>query len=338
VTGGLSEWRREQRISITEASRTLAVHPSTYKRWEDGRPYPRHLETIATVLEEDFATVTALAGPTPKRKGRPAPSDASVLTKARLAERLNRVELGRRLHVGPATVYRWERGRTRPPEQLLPQLAEQLSLTRERLEPTWARPPVVQRLAPCILYAPMPWAATDRSQAREIEEELLRRSTRLDRLMLDRFIAASRKARTAVVCPSERMMISNPAAWRIAQLGQPFVWEDVARSASSGTVTLPNGAIVPIRTDEILDGGEAVGLVIEFDLRSSGRPGSRAPRALPSPREEPSWILHRQYADARRLLVAGGPGVGKASFIRGLLASQVSMIRVRRGRTAHGRR
>jgi transcriptional regulator with XRE-family HTH domain len=131
----LSEWRREQQISITEASRTLAVHPSTYKRREDGRrPYPRHLESIATVLEEDLATMSALAGPAPQRRGRPAPSDASILTKARLAEQLNRVELGRRLQLGPATVYRWARGRTRPPEQLLVPLAEQLSLTREQLE------------------------------------------------------------------------------------------------------------------------------------------------------------------------------------------------------------
>jgi transcriptional regulator of acetoin/glycerol metabolism len=164
----------------------------------------------------------------------------------------------------------------------------------------------------------LPWAV---SVAREIEDELLRRSTRVDRLMLDRFIAASRKARTAVVCLSEHMMISNPAARRIEELGQPFVWEEVARGASSGTFTLPNGATVPIRSDEVLDGGEAVGMVIEFDLRSPGRPGSRSPRPLPSPRDESSRDLHRQYADARRLLVAGGPGAGKATFVRRLLAS-----------------
>lgn len=164
----------------------------------------------------------------------------------------------------------------------------------------------------------LPWAV---SIAREIEDELLRRSTRLDRIALDRFITASRNARTAVVCLTERMMISNPAARRIEELGQPFVWEEMVRRPPSGTLSLPNGAIVPVRTHEILDGGEAVGLIVEFDLRSSGRPGSRAMHALPSPDEEGFPILHRQYVDARLLLVTGGPGAGKMTFVRGLLAS-----------------
>jgi len=54
--------------------------------------------------------------------------------RARLAAGLNRVELGWALHVGPATVYQWERGGTRPPADVLPRLAVLLELTRESIE------------------------------------------------------------------------------------------------------------------------------------------------------------------------------------------------------------
>jgi transcriptional regulator with XRE-family HTH domain len=54
--------------------------------------------------------------------------------RARLAAGLTQVELGRTFHVGPATVYQWERGRTRPPADVLPRLAVRLGLTREALD------------------------------------------------------------------------------------------------------------------------------------------------------------------------------------------------------------
>jgi transcriptional regulator with XRE-family HTH domain len=131
----LAEWRSAQQLSLAAAARSLGVHPSTYPRWEQGRrPYPRHLEKIAAVLDVDLATVTASAGPSRNYLGRPAPADASVLTKARLAAGVNRVELGRHLHVSPATVYHWERGGARPPQALLPDLARLLDLTRQELD------------------------------------------------------------------------------------------------------------------------------------------------------------------------------------------------------------
>ena len=131
----LSEWRGMQQMSRSAAARRIGVHPTTFQRWEEGRrPYPRHLEAIADALGADLATVTALAGPAPRRPRRPAPADAPVLVRARLEAGLDRVELGRVLHVGPATVYQWERGNTRPPEDLLPRLARQLRLGRDELD------------------------------------------------------------------------------------------------------------------------------------------------------------------------------------------------------------
>ncbi len=130
----LSAWRVGRQMSLSAAARRLGVHPTTFQRWEEGRrPYPRHLEAIADALGADLATVTALAGPAPRRPPRPATADAPVLVRARLEAGLDRVELGRALHVGPATVYQWERGNTRPPENLLPHLARQLGLGREEL-------------------------------------------------------------------------------------------------------------------------------------------------------------------------------------------------------------
>jgi transcriptional regulator with XRE-family HTH domain len=131
----LSAWRGGQQMSLSAAARRLSVHATTFQRWEEGRrPYARHLEAIADALGADLATVTALAGPAPRRPRRPAPADAPVLVRARLEAGLDRVELGRALHVGPATVYQWERGNTRPPEDLLPRLARQLGLGREELD------------------------------------------------------------------------------------------------------------------------------------------------------------------------------------------------------------
>jgi transcriptional regulator with XRE-family HTH domain len=131
----LSQWRATQQMSLAAAGRLFGVHPTTYRRWEAGRrPYTRQLRAIAQVLDVDLAEVTALAGPPHHRPGRPAPADASVLMRARVAAGMNRVDLGRTLHVGPATVYRWERGGTRPPADLLPGLARLLGLTREQLD------------------------------------------------------------------------------------------------------------------------------------------------------------------------------------------------------------
>ncbi len=133
--GLLVDWRRAQDLSLAGAARLLGVHATTYQRWEAGqRPYTRHLRTIAEVLGEDLTDVEALAGPAPRRRGRPAPAHAPALVRARLAAGLTQVELGRTFHVGPATVYQWERGRTRPPADVLPRLAVRLGLTREALD------------------------------------------------------------------------------------------------------------------------------------------------------------------------------------------------------------
>jgi transcriptional regulator with XRE-family HTH domain len=142
LAGRLAEWRRAEDLTQAAAARLLSVHATTYHRWEAGRrPYPRHLGTIAEVLGEDLATVSRLAGPAPRRRGRPAPADAPPLMRARLAAGLNRAELGRALHVGPATVYQWERGKTRPPSDVLPRLAVRLGLTREALDEALADHP-----------------------------------------------------------------------------------------------------------------------------------------------------------------------------------------------------
>jgi transcriptional regulator with XRE-family HTH domain len=139
----LHSWRLAEGLSLPEAARRLGVHPTTYQRWERGqRPYTRQLPAIAAVVGRELATVTTLAGPGPRRTGRPAPLDASVLTRARIAAAVNRVELGRTLHVGPATVYRWERGLTRPPEELLPRLAHELRLSGDELDAALAEHPV----------------------------------------------------------------------------------------------------------------------------------------------------------------------------------------------------
>jgi transcriptional regulator with XRE-family HTH domain len=138
----LHEWRTGSRLSFTAAAGRLGVHPTSYQRWEQGRrPYPRHFAAIAAVLDDSVEAVSLLAGPHHRRPGRAAPPDASLLTRARLAAGMNRVELGRALHVGPAAVYQWERGNVRPAAGLLPELARTLGLSRRQLDDALADHP-----------------------------------------------------------------------------------------------------------------------------------------------------------------------------------------------------
>jgi transcriptional regulator with XRE-family HTH domain len=131
----LRGWRTGAGLSLTAAAERLGVHPTSYQRWEQGRrPYPRHFPVIAGVLGEPVGAVSVLAGPPHRRPGRPAPPSAPLLVRARLAAGLNRVELGRAMHVGPAAVYQWERGNVRPAASLLPELARALGLSRRQLD------------------------------------------------------------------------------------------------------------------------------------------------------------------------------------------------------------
>lgn len=131
----LHDWRSAAGLNLTAAGQQMGVHPTTYQRWEQGRrPYTKQCEVIAGVLGEPASAVLALAGPPHRRPGRPAPENASPLMRARLAACMNRVELGRLLHVGQATIYQWEAGHVRPPASLLPRLAGNLGLTTADLE------------------------------------------------------------------------------------------------------------------------------------------------------------------------------------------------------------
>ncbi len=130
----LCEWRSIAELSLTAAAEVFGVHPTTYQRWEQGRrPYPQRFAVIGSALGETVGAVSALAGPAPRRSGRPPPLDASPLMKARLAAGCNRVELGRLLHVAPATIYQWEQRDVRPSIDLIPHLARALGLTVDAL-------------------------------------------------------------------------------------------------------------------------------------------------------------------------------------------------------------
>jgi transcriptional regulator with XRE-family HTH domain len=113
----------------------MDVHPATLTRWEQGhRPYTRQLSTIAAALGLDESVVEVLAGPAPRRPGRQYSGSVSALAQARLRTGLNRVELGRLLHVGPAAIYRWESGLGCPPPDRLDALARALGLTATELD------------------------------------------------------------------------------------------------------------------------------------------------------------------------------------------------------------
>jgi transcriptional regulator with XRE-family HTH domain len=129
-------------LSVARAAALIGVHATTLTRWEHGhRPYTRQLPMIAAVLRLDKKTVETLAGPAPRRPGRRHSGPVSPLAAARLAAGLNRVDIGRLMHVGPATVYRWECGDVRPPVDRLAALATALRLTRPQLDDALAGHP-----------------------------------------------------------------------------------------------------------------------------------------------------------------------------------------------------
>jgi transcriptional regulator with XRE-family HTH domain len=91
----LRRWRRAEGLSSAAAGRRLAVYPTTYTRWEEGRrPYPRHLIAIAEVLGEDPARIVAWVGPAPRRAVPRPPDDAPVLTRRALRRAVDCASVG----------------------------------------------------------------------------------------------------------------------------------------------------------------------------------------------------------------------------------------------------
>jgi sigma-54 dependent transcriptional regulator, acetoin dehydrogenase operon transcriptional activator AcoR len=165
----------------------------------------------------------------------------------------------------------------------------------------------------------------------EIEQELLARASARERLLLDAFATARHRSRHPVVCISEDMILTTPAAARLLEpVDQGLLWERAASALAGGeaAIEVPTGAGARLhaRCRAVLEGDEPLGALLALE-----HPGEGARRPAPRPvasglvGASPAWTAAleavAEAAAARTpMLVTGEPGVGKASAIRAAAA------------------
>lgn len=162
--------------------------------------------------------------------------------------------------------------------------------------------------------------------AREITRGLQELASRSERLLLDRFVVATRRTGQAVVTLNRDVIIANVAAARLLEpADHALLWASAEASIDSGRrsdeVVLSGGSVAAARIESITDGRELVGAVVELDLRRDER---RADRVASRPEADlpglvgssPPW---RQLCRAVRdhasgtawVAVLGPAGAGK---------------------------
>jgi DNA-binding CsgD family transcriptional regulator len=121
------------------------------------------------------------------------------------------------------------------------------------------------------------------SAAREIEHQLVEGSSVAERVLLEHFLQARRRAKGPLVSLNERTMITNPAAGRILHPSDRVLLWDWAAHAfdrhqpAVSNIDLTSGISVAVRADPVDDGGDIVGALIHLD-RSEPTDARRGPR------------------------------------------------------------
>ena len=127
--------RRTRRLRATDVAATLSVHPNTILRWERGErlPGPHVIHDLAQALGVPRQQITHFfdahrlpAEPTTGVRG-------TALRPIRRRQDTTARELASRLGVPAHTIYNWESGRCRIPDQLLDPLAGALGVPSARL-------------------------------------------------------------------------------------------------------------------------------------------------------------------------------------------------------------
>lgn len=169
--------------------------------------------------------------------------------------------------------------------------------------------------------------------AREITRGLQELASASERLLLERFLVATRRTGHSVITLNREVIIANIAAARILEpADHALLWASAEASIDSGRcseeVLLSGGIVAAARVEPITDGRELVGAVIELDL-----PGARrwsepvaAGRAAQLPGlvgSSPPWRQVcqdvRDHASGNTGVVVLGPaGAGKLAVAHSL--------------------
>jgi transcriptional regulator of acetoin/glycerol metabolism len=162
--------------------------------------------------------------------------------------------------------------------------------------------------------------------AREITRGLQELASRSERLLLDRFVVATRRTGRAVVTLNRDVIIANVVAARLLEpADHALLWAAAEASIDSGRrsdeVVLSGGSVAAARVQSITDGRELVGAVVEFDLpRDARRPdrvASRREADLPGlVGSSPPWrqlcrAVREHASGAAGIAVLGPAGAGK---------------------------
>lgn len=168
--------------------------------------------------------------------------------------------------------------------------------------------------------------------ARDVESGLRETGSAKQQAVLDAFLLACRRRRTAVFSLSCGVFMSNNvAATQLDPVDEGYLREEaqamlVPSHPDKTVLMLPSGQVVEVRRRLVTDGLETAGIVVEVN---SSRPEAGSP-SLPQPRTSlpgvvgtsPQWnrastaVAERAAADDD-LLVVGEPGSGRVSLVRG---------------------
>jgi DNA-binding CsgD family transcriptional regulator len=127
--------------------------------------------------------------------------------------------------------------------------------------------------------------------ARDIEQRLLTVEPGADRVLLETFLRARRRARAPLIALNQRTMYTNAAAARIVHdMERDLLWSAVSatladRDYAEPTLPVPHGSTSVVSLETVEDGGEVAGVLVRFPPRVETRGGLAVPerrRARPS--------------------------------------------------------
>lgn len=191
----------------------------------------------------------------------------------------------------------------------------------------------------------LPWIL---EVARMVEERLYQQASPDERLLLGRFLAATRRTKHAVVCLNEQTIISNPCAARLLDgVDHALLWEHAARAITADTadtagpcaLTLSDGRAVTVHCRPVDDERSTVGVLVEVlpaaqqrsRTRATGRPARPCLPHLAGHGARWQQVCDQAQRYRERLLpvlLAGEVGTGKLALARAMFADeeQVSVI------------
>lgn len=186
------------------------------------------------------------------------------------------------------------------------------------------------------------------SAAADVEHRMLEQASRLERIVLDAYLEASRGGTRRVAGVGQDIFIAGPRVTALlGGIHQVVLWETVraalgGRSSAQSELRLDNEQVVPIKCEPILSQGEIVGALVDF---GSPRGAAHAGGSLASPAPGVTAVRTRQstagmrglagttaawhdvVASVRAAVAAEGPvlvtgemGVGKLALLLGALA------------------